>query len=105
MQHILYSPTQSTSSVTMHLCGMEQSCRHTHAQVLYQTSFTVYTFTLLLLSYLSDPIAFCHIVGKEEDAEKEEDLKTSKHNEKEAIAVVSTPTCLYLLYRYILMAN
>lgn len=92
-----YLPTQGTSSVTMHLCVTEQSCRRTCAQV--------YIFTLLFLSHLSDPIAFCHIVGTEEDAEKEEDLKTSKRNEKEASAVVSAPTCLYLLYRYILRAK
>ena len=46
-------------------------------------------FELLPFSCLSDPLAFVNIVGKEEDAEKEEDMKTSKMNEKEAQAVVS----------------
>ena len=55
-----------------------------------------YIIALLPLSHLPDPIAFCNIVGKEEDAEKEEDMKNSKQNEKEAIAVVSARTCLYV---------
>ncbi len=55
-----------------------------------------YINALLSLSHLPDPIAFCNIVGKEEDAEKEEDMKNSKQNEEEARAVVSSSTSLFL---------
>ena len=58
----------------------------------------VYIIALLSLCHLPDPIAFCDIVGEEEDAEKEEDMKTSKRNEEEARAAVSTqPTYPVLL--------
>ena len=59
-----------------------------------------YINALLSLSHLPDPIAFCNIVGKEEDAEKEEDMKNSKQNEEEARAVVSAqPTYpVHLIY-------
>lgn len=55
---------------------------------------------LLPLFHLSDPIAFIDIVGKEEDAEKEEDMKTSKMNEREAQTVVSA-TILHQSYTYV----
>ena len=51
---------------------------------------------LLSLSHLPVPIAFCNIVGKEVDADKEEDMKNSKQNEEEARAVVSSSTSLFL---------
>ena len=59
----------------------------------------VYIIALLSLCHLPDPIAFCDIVGKEEDAEKEEDMKTSKQNEQEARAVVSAQPTYHVLIR------
>ena len=68
-----------------------------------------YIIALLSLCHLPDPIAFCDIVGKEEDAEKEEDMKNSKQNEEEARAVVSAqvpnPPTPYFLYDYVLMID
>ena len=58
-------------------------------------------FELLPFSCLSDPLAFVNIVGKEEDAEKEEDMKTSKMNEKEAQTVVSAALSYLLKIEYI----
>ena len=61
----------------------------------------MYIIVLLPLSHLPDPIAFCNIVGKEENAEKEEDMKNSKQNVEETRAVVSAPPCISALYRYL----
>ena len=58
----------------------------------------MYTIALLSLCHLPDPIAFCDIVGKEEDAEKEEDMKNSKQNEEEARAVVSAQPTYTVLF-------
>ena len=71
----------------MHLCIMQQKC----------CGHTQYIVALLSLCHLPDPIAFCDIVGKEEDAEKEEDMKTSKRNEEEARAVVSAQPTYHVL--------
>ena len=68
-------------------CVTEQKCIHICMQ--YLRTCVDALFQLLPLSCLSDPLAFVNIVGKEEDAEKEEEMKTSKMNEKEAQAVVS----------------
>lgn len=53
---------------------------------------------LLPLFCLSDPIALIDIVGQEEDAEKDEDMKTSKRNEKEAQTAVSATILLQVLH-------
>ena len=65
----------------------------------------MYIIALLSLCHLPDPIAFCDIVGKEEDAEKEEDMKTSKRNEKEARAVVSAQPTYPVLLICVLMID
>ena len=91
--HITCPPTHSD---TMHLCMMQQNCcGHTR----------IYIIALLSLCHLPDPIAFCDIVGKEEDAEKEEDMKNSKQNEEEARAVVSTQPTYSVLLICVLMID
>ena len=65
----------------------------------------MYIIQLLSLCHLPDSIAFCDIVGKEEDAEKEEDMKNSKQNEEEARAVVSAQPTYPVLLICVLMID
>ena len=56
---------------------------------MHMYRYIVIYIDLLSLYRLAAPIAFIDIVGNEEDAEQEEDMKTSKRNEREAQTVVS----------------
>lgn len=78
------TPVHGTCSPKLQMVTQRLLCQHLCNRAAHR-----YTYILLPAFCVSDPIAFIDVVGKEEDAEKEEDMKTSKMNGLEARTVVS----------------